>query len=51
MLLAYNFLVILRINNIELVVSDLFFTRFILELSAKETLERLMKKVGTHGDD
>ena len=51
MLPAYYFLVVLCVNNIELIVQKFLFTRFILELSAKETLERLVKKVGTHRRD
>ena len=51
MLFSYNSLLIPRVDNIELVFKNLIFTRLILELGAKETLERLMKKVGTHGDD
>ena len=51
MLFPYNSLVISRVYNIELVFKNLLFTGLIPELGAKETLERLVRKVGTHGDD
>ena len=50
MLFSYNSLEIPRFDDIELIFKNLIFTRLILELSAKETLERLVKKVGTPGD-
>lgn len=51
MLLSYNFLLILRVDDMKLIFKNLDFTRFILELEAKETLEWLVEKVGTCKDD
>lgn len=51
MLLSYNILLILRVDDIKLILKNLDFTRFILELGAKETFEWLEEKVGTRKYD
>ena len=45
-LLSYNFLLILRVDDMKLIFKNLDFTRLILELEAKETLGWLVETVG-----
>lgn len=51
MLLFYNVLLVLRVDYMKLIFKSLDFTRLILEVGAKETLEWLVEKVGTCKDD
>ena len=43
---SYHCFLVTRADNVELIFKDLHFTRFILKLGSKKTLEWLVKKVG-----
>lgn len=47
MLFSHNFLWIVPVDDVKLTIKDLLLTRLVLDKGAKESLKRLVEKVGT----